>query len=443
MQRLLIANRGEIALRILRACRQSAIEVVAAYSRVDEDLRHLELSDDTVCIGRESYMDGDQLLAAAISRGCDAVHPGYGFLSENAEFAARAESEGLNFVGPTSGQIRVMGNKSEARQLLAEHGVPVLPGSVGPANDLDEVREVAAQAGFPVLLKASHGGGGRGICLVESADLLEAAYLETTSQALNYFGDGELYVEKYLANARHIEIQVAGDGRGQVISLGARDCSVQRRHQKLIEEAPPPGIDNSSLQSLAELCCSALANLHYRNLGTLEFLYQDGSFYFIEMNTRLQVEHPVTEAITGLDLVSLQLEIAGSGSLPITQSAVSSEGHAIECRINAEDENFNPSPGKVTELRWPGGPGVRLDSHLYEGYRIPHQYDSLVGKLVCTGRDRDTALARMRGALDETCIRPIATNIGLHRKILREPGFLHGGVSTGYLETMNLQRERS
>ncbi|MBL6691220.1 MAG: ATP-grasp domain-containing protein [Pseudomonadales bacterium] len=443
MQRLLIANRGEIALRILRACRQAAIEVVAAYSRVDEDLRHLDLSDDTVCIGRESYMDGDQLLAAAISRGCDAIHPGYGFLSENAEFAARAESEGLKFVGPTSEQIRVMGNKSEARQLLVEHGVPVLPGSAGTTDDYNLVREVAVKAGFPVLLKASHGGGGRGICRVGSADELEAAYLETTTQALNYFGNGELYVEKYLSNARHIEIQVAGDGRGQVISLGARDCSVQRRHQKLIEEAPPPGIDDTTLQSLSELCCSALANLQYRNLGTLEFLYQDGCFYFIEMNTRLQVEHPVTEEITGLDLVALQLEIAGSGSLPITQSAVRFEGHAIECRINAEDADFNPSPGKVTELRWPGGPGVRLDSHLYEGYRIPHHYDSLVGKLICTGNDRGRALSRMRSALDETRVGPVATNISLHREILREPGFLEGGVSTGYLESIVLQGERS
>jgi len=443
MHRLLIANRGEIALRILRACRQAGIEVVSAYSRVDENLRHLELSDDTVCVGRDSYMDGEQLLAAAVTRGCDAVHPGYGFLSENEDFAGRVESEGLSFVGPTAAQIKAMGNKAQARQLLAQHGVPVLPGSPGPANNYEEVHEVAVQAGFPVLLKASQGGGGRGICLVQSEDQLETAFRDTTSQALSYFGDGELYVEKYLADARHIEIQVAGDGHGQVISMGARDCSVQRRHQKLIEEAPPPGIDNSSLRTLADLCCAALSDLQYRNLGTLEFLYQDGSFYFIEMNTRLQVEHPVTEAITGLDLVALQLEIARSGSLPLTQDDVRFEGHAIECRINAEDEEFRPSPGRVSELGWPGGPGVRLDSHLYEGYRIPHHYDSLVGKLICTGSDRAMALARMRGALKETRIRPVATNIGLHRKILGEPEFLAGGVSTGYLGSTLLQGERS
>ncbi len=433
MKRLLIANRGEIALRIVRACRQSSIGVVAAFTRADKDLRHLTLADDTVCIGRESYMDADQLLAAALSRGCDAVHPGYGFLSENAGFAELSESEGLTFIGPTAAQIKAMGNKSEARRLLATRGVPVLPGSVTPTNDISEVQKVAAEVGYPVMLKASHGGGGRGITMVSDSSEIETAFIETRNQALALFGDGELYVEKFLAGARHVEIQIAGDGQGKVISMGARDCSVQRRNQKLIEEAPPPGIDASSLESLAEICCSALADLRYRNLGTLEFLYHSGNFYFIEMNTRLQVEHPVTEAVTGLDLVTLQLEIARTGSLPFDQSQVAITGHAIECRINAEDEDFRPSPGIVSELIWPGGPGVRIDSHLYAGYRIPHQYDSLVGKLICSGSDRNMALSRMDGALSETRISPVVTNLGVHRKVLANDLFRSGAVSTAFL----------
>ena len=434
MKRLLIANRGEIALRILRACRQSGIEVVSVYTPADENLRHLELSDETVCIGRGSYMDVGQLLAAATTRGCDAVHPGYGFLSEHAAFAHETEDAGLTFVGPTAEQIGAMGNKSGARRLLADRGVPVLPGSTDPVHDLDSAREIAARIGYPLLLKASHGGGGRGIQLVLSESDLDRAFTETTSQALTFFGDAELYVEKFLDRARHIELQIAGDGYGQVISLGARDCSVQRRNQKIVEEAPPPGIEASKISALEEVCCAALGELNYRNLGTLEFLYQDGEFYFIEMNTRIQVEHPVTEAITGIDLVSLQLEIASNVELVLDQSNVVTSGHAIECRINAEDEQYRPSPGLVSELRLPGGPGVRMDSHLYQGYRVPHDYDSLIGKLICVGTDRSEALARMSGALRETKIGPIATNLDLHKKIMSDPAFLAGGVSTAYLQ---------
>ena len=433
MRRLLIANRGEVALRILRACGQASVTTIAAYTRVDHGLHHLELADETVCIGHSSYMEMDQLLAAATTRDCDAVHPGYGFLSENADFADRAEAAGLTFVGPTAEQIRMMGNKSQARRLLASRNVPVLPGSSGPVNDVDEARRVAAEIGYPVLLKASHGGGGRGIRLVRTESDFSPAFTETENQADTFFGNGELYVEKYLPDARHIEIQVAGDGAGRVVYLGARDCSVQRRNQKLIEEAPPPGIEEARLDELASVCCAALAEPGYRNLGTLEFLFDGDAFYFIEMNTRLQVEHPVTEAVTGLDLVNLQLHIAAYKQLPFEQAAVVIRGHAIECRINAEDAQFRPSPGLVTDLKWPGGPGVRVDSHLYSGYRIPHEYDSLVAKLICTGQDRPAAIARMALALHETKIGPVNTNLALHRAILEDEAFRAGAVSTRFL----------
>ena len=433
MRRLLIANRGEVALRILRACGQASVTTMAAYTRVDHGLRHLELADETVCIGHSSYMEMDQLLAAATTRDCDAIHPGYGFLSENADFADRAEAAGLTFVGPTAEQIRMMGNKSQARRLLASRNVPVLPGSSGPVNDVDEARRVAAEIGYPVLLKASHGGGGRGIRLVRTESDFSPAFTETENQADTFFGNGELYVEKYLPDARHIEIQVAGDGAGRVVYLGARDCSVQRRNQKLIEEAPPPGIEEARLDELASVCCAALAELSYRNLGTLEFLFDGDAFYFIEMNTRLQVEHPVTEAVTGLDLVNLQLHIAAHKQLPFDQAAVVVRGHAIECRINAEDAQFKPSPGLVADLKWPGGPGVRVDSHLYSGYRIPHEYDSLVAKLICTGQDRPAAIARMALALHETKIGPVNTNLALHRAILEDEAFRAGAVSTRFL----------
>lgn len=438
MKRLLIANRGEIALRIARACREASIEVVAAHSRVDENLRHLRLSDDTVCIGQSSYLDVDQLLAAAITRGCDAIHPGYGFLSENSEFAEKAEATGLTFIGPTPEQIRLMGNKSEARRILSDRGVPTLPGSEELTNDLEKVQSFAVQVGYPLLLKASHGGGGRGIKLVEDDSQLAGALAETSQQAENLFGQSEVYLEKYLADARHVEIQIAGDGNGHVISLGARDCSIQRQNQKLIEEAPPPGIEPSRLIELGETCCKALADLNYRNLGTLEFLYRDGEFYFIEMNTRLQVEHPVTEAVTGLDLVAMQLHIAEAGELPLHQSMVQQQGHAIECRINAEDDQFRPSPGLVTDLQWPGGPGIRLDSHLYAGYKIPHQYDSLIGKLIAHGHDRDSAIARMSRALTEMKIRPIASNLGMQKKIIDHEVFQAGGVTTSFLTGVEL-----
>lgn len=438
MKRLLIANRGEIALRILRACRELGIEVVAPYTRADEQMVHLPMADDRICVGRHSYLDAGQLISAAQVTGCDAIHPGYGFLSEDAAFASAVESAEMTFVGPAPEQIAMMGDKASARSLLQAAGVPVLPGSEGIVADVRAAVSAAAAIGYPVMLKAAAGGGGRGILLAGDEETLVQDYATVSAQAEVLFGNPGVYIEKYVADARHIEIQVIGDGNGRVLHLGARECSIQRRHQKLLEEAPPPGIPDNIIESLGRDCCRALETVNYRNAGTLEFLYSSGDFFFIEMNTRIQVEHPVTELVTGVDLVKLQLETARDQGFTLTQSSVSIDGHAMECRINAEDENFLPAPGKVQMLHLPDGPGIRVDTHLYQGYEVPHQYDSLLAKLVTHGSDRDEARLRMHRALQELQIRHLPTTAPVHQAIIESENFVRGSYDTGFIEKAGL-----
>ena len=434
MKRVLIANRGEIALRILRACKELGLETVAAYSQVDSLALHLPLADDTVCIGKHSYLDSSQIISAALTRNCDGVHPGYGFLSENSDFAAQVEDAGLCFVGPAAVHIEMMGDKAKARAVMAAKGIPVLPGSDGEVARLDDACDCAERIGFPVMIKASHGGGGRGIQIVDDEASLRSAFEGLKNEVEQLFGNGGVYIEKWLDAPRHIEVQVFGDGNGRVLHFGARECSIQRRHQKLLEETPPPGIPVDKIDELAMSCCAALADLKYSNAGTLEFLFQDGAFYFIEMNTRIQVEHPITESVTGIDLVKLQLSLASTGRLPLVQSDICFSGHAMECRINAEDRSFQPAPGPVNQYRTPGGPGIRLDSHLYSGYVVPHQYDSLLAKIISTGADRSECIARMERALVEFVIGPLSTNIDLQRLILRDARFRSGELDTHFLE---------
>ncbi|MBJ40538.1 MAG: acetyl-CoA carboxylase biotin carboxylase subunit [Gammaproteobacteria bacterium] len=428
LKRVLIANRGEIALRIQRACAALGIETVAAYSRVDESLLHLRYADDAVCVGSTSYLDVNNMVMAALSRGCDAVHPGYGFLSENAAFAAAVEDAGLAFIGPKAEHIELMGDKVNARAVAAELGLAVTPGS-----SLVEDADAGAQAealGFPVMLKAAAGGGGRGMRIVETNADLAGALARAREEARTFFGSDGIYLERFYPAPRHVEVQVLGDGAGAGIHYLTRDCSVQRRHQKLIEEAPAPAIEGDKLTGLGEQCAEAVARLGYRGAGTFEFLYADDTFYFMEMNTRLQVEHPVTEMVTGVDLVAAQLRIAGGDTvLPAGEE----RGHAIECRINAEDDAFRPSPGRVTELILPGGAGIRVDTHLYPGYVVPHHYDSLVAKVIAHGGDRAEALARMLRALRELRIGGIETNRKRHIEMLSDPAFQAGGVDTGFL----------
>ena len=437
MQRVLIANRGEIALRILRACRELGLETVAAYSRVDSLALHLPLADDTVCIGKHSYLDSSQIISAALTRNCDGIHPGYGFLSENCDFAAQVEDAGLCFVGPAAVHIEMMGDKAKARAVMAAKGIPVLPGSDGEVARLGDACDCAERIGFPVMIKASHGGGGRGIQIVDDEASLRSAFEGLKNEVEQLFGNGGVYIEKWLDAPRHIEVQVFGDGNGRVLHFGARECSIQRRHQKLLEETPPPGIPVDKIAELALSCCAVLADLKYSNAGTLEFLFQDGAFYFIEMNTRIQVEHPITESVTGIDLVKLQLSLASTGRLPLVQSDICFSGHAMECRINAEDRSFQPAPGPVNQYRTPGGPGIRLDSHLYPGYVVPHQYDSLLAKIISTGADRSECIARMERALVEFVIGPLSTNIDLQRLILRDARFRAGELDTHFLEGMD------
>ena len=437
MKRVLIANRGEIALRILRACRELGLETVAAYSRVDSLALHLPLADDTVCIGKHSYLDSSQIISAALTRNCDGVHPGYGFLSENSDFAAQVEDAGLCFVGPAAVHIEMMGDKAKARAVMAAKGIPVLPGSDGEVARLDDACDCAERIGFPVMIKASHGGGGRGIQIVDNEASLRSAFEGLKNEVEQLFGNGGVYIEKWLDAPRHIEVQVFGDGNGRVLHFGARECSIQRRHQKLLEETPPPGIPVDRIAELALSCCAVLADLKYSNAGTLEFLFQDGAFYFIEMNTRIQVEHPITESVTGIDLVKLQLSLASTGRLPLVQSDICFSGHAMECRINAEDRSFQPAPGPVNQYRTPGGPGIRLDSHLYSGYVVPYQYDSLLAKIISTGADRSECIARMERALVEFVIGPLSTNIDLQRLILRDARFRAGELDTHFLEGMD------
>jgi len=440
LEKVVIANRGEIALRILRACRELGIKTVAVHSTADANLKHVLLADESVCIGppssKDSYLNMPAIISAAEVTDSMAIHPGYGFLSENADFAERVEKSGFIFVGPKAETIRMMGDKVSAIATMKKAGVPCVPGSDGPrGNDPAENIRIAREIGYPVIIKASGGGGGRGMRVVHSEATLINSINVTQVEAMAAFGNGQVYMEKYLEKPRHIEIQVMADNYGNVVHLGERDCSLQRRHQKVIEEAPAPGITPKQRKHIGERCITACSEVGYRGAGTLEFLYQDNEFYFIEMNTRVQVEHPVTELITGVDIVKTQLRVAAGERLPWTQSDIVIRGHAIECRINAEDpKGFVPSPGLVKLYHPPGGPGIRVDSHLYSGYTVPPYYDSLIGKLIAFGEDRDTAIARMKTALSEMVVEGIKTNIPLHQEIFNHTAFKAGGLDIHYLE---------
>jgi acetyl-CoA carboxylase biotin carboxylase subunit len=440
LDKIVIANRGEIALRILRACRELGIKTVAVHSTADANLKHVLLADESVCIGppssKDSYLNMPAIISAAEVTDSVAIHPGYGFLSENADFAERVEKSGFTWIGPKAETIRLMGDKVSAIKLMKQAGVPCVPGSDGPLseNAEDNIR-IARRVGYPVIIKASGGGGGRGMRVVHAEGALLNAIAVTKSEALAAFGNPQVYMEKFLERPRHIEFQVLGDNHGTVICLGERDCSMQRRHQKIIEEAPAPGISARQRHQMMERVIEACRAVGYRSAGTLEFLYQDGEFYFIEMNTRIQVEHPVTELVTGIDLVKAQLLVAADGKLPWKQEDVRFNGHALECRINAEDpKTFMPSPGPIKLWHPPGGPGVRVDSHVYSGYNVPPNYDSMICKLITHGDTRETAIARMRNALSELVVEGIKTNTALHQEILSHGAFQAGGLDIHYLE---------
>lgn len=439
-EKVIIANRGEIALRILRACRELGIRTVALHSTVDRELQHVRMADETVCIGpapaAESYLNMPAIISAAEVTDAVAIHPGYGFLSENADFAERVEQSGFIFIGPRPETIRLMGDKVSAIRAMQEAGVPCVPGSDGAlGNEDQENLRLARKIGYPIIIKAAGGGGGRGMRVVNGEAALLTTLDLTRSEANAAFGNPIVYMEKYLDHPRHIEIQVLADTHGHAIHLGERDCSMQRRHQKVIEEAPAPGISAAQRQKIGKICVEACQRIGYRGAGTFEFLYQDGEFYFIEMNTRVQVEHPISELITGVDIVKEQLRIAAGLALSYRQQDIQVRGHALECRLNAEDpENFLPSPGLVTQYHAPGGPGIRVDSHLYNGYRVPPNYDSMIGKLIAHAENRETAIARMHGALLELVVEGIKTNAPLHRHILADAHFLNGGTDIHYLE---------
>ncbi|TPW31229.1 acetyl-CoA carboxylase biotin carboxylase subunit [Pararhizobium mangrovi] len=438
-QKILIANRGEIALRVLRACKELGIPTVAVHSTADHNAMHVRLADESVCIGpapsRESYLNIHEIVSACEITGADAIHPGYGFLSENAKFAEILEAHGLTFIGPTAEHIRMMGDKITAKKTAAELGIPVVPGSEGGVSTDEEAAAIAEEIGYPVLIKATAGGGGRGMKVARGPDDLSMALSTARSEALSSFGNDEVYIEKYLAKPRHIEIQIMGDGEGAAIHLGERDCSLQRRHQKIWEEANSPALDPDQRLEIGETCAAAMRKLGYRGAGTIEFLYEDGNFYFIEMNTRLQVEHPVTEAVTGIDLVHEQIRVASGAGLSCTQEEVRFMGHAIECRINAEDpRTFVPSPGRITHYHTPGGLGVRVDSGVYQGYSIPPYYDSLIGKLIVHGRTRMEAMMRLRRALDEFVIDGIKTTIPLFSELLANHDIADGNYDIHWLE---------
>ncbi|TXS89476.1 acetyl-CoA carboxylase biotin carboxylase subunit [Parahaliea aestuarii] len=441
LDKVLIANRGEIALRVLRACKELNIKTVAVHSKADKDLMHVRLADESVCIGPAasalSYLNVPAIISAAEVTSATAIHPGYGFLAENADFAEQVEKSGFIFIGPRADTIRLMGDKVSAIEAMKKAGVPTVPGSDGPLTDDDErTLEVARRIGYPVIVKAAAGGGGRGMRVVHNEAALLGSVQLTQSEAGAAFGSDVVYLEKFLQKPRHVEIQVIADGQGNAVHLGDRDCSLQRRHQKVLEEAPAPGIDEDLRAQVAEACVNACIDIGYRGAGTFEFLYEDGGFYFIEMNTRVQVEHPVTEMVTGIDIVKEQLRIAAGMPLSVRQEDVKISGHAFECRINAEDPStFIPSPGKVTTFHAPGGLGIRVDSHLYDGYTVPPFYDSLIAKVISFGEDRATALARMRGALDELVVEGIKTNTPLHRDLVVDRAFKAGGVSIHYLES--------
>jgi len=439
IQKLLIANRGEIALRIHRACHEMGIRTVAVHSTADADAMHVRLADETVCIGpppaTESYLNIPNIISAAEIVHADAIHPGYGFLSENAQFAEIVESHNILWVGPKPEHIRTMGDKIEAKRTAAKLGLPLVPGSPGPLTSVAHAKKLAGEIGYPVLIKAASGGGGRGMKVVPEEDQLESLMSQAASEARSAFGDDTVYMEKYLGNPRHIEFQVFGDGKGGAIHLGERDCSLQRRHQKVLEEAPSPVIKPKERHRMGEIVRHAMSEMGYRGAGTIEFLYEDGQFYFIEMNTRLQVEHPVTEMISGIDLVREQIRVACGEGLSCTQEQVHLHGHAIECRINAEDpETFAPSPGLVKNYVAPGGMHVRVDSGLYTGYKVPPYYDSMIGKLIVYGSNRDSCIRRLRRALEEYVIEGMKTTIPLHQRLVRDEDFLAGNYTIKWLE---------
>ena len=439
-QKVLIANRGEIALRVIRACKELGIATVAVYSEADRECLHVRFADDDVCIGRapsrDSYLNIPRIIAAAEITGADAIHPGYGFLAENAEFAEIVNTSGIAFIGPTPDQIRQMGDKAAARKLAQRLNVPTVPGSPGPVESLEDAMTIAGEIGFPVIIKAAAGGGGKGMRVATDLDSFTQAYNLARQEALAAFGSDQVYIEKYLAQPRHIEIQIMGDQHGRVMHLCERDCSVQRRHQKLIEEAPSPVVDQTLREQIGESAVELAQAIQYVGAGTIEFLLEDGSFYFMEMNTRIQVEHPVTEMCTNFDLVKEQIRVAAGEPLSLLLHGNRLRGHAMECRVNAEDpaRNFQPSPGLITAYHPPGGPGVRVDTHIYAGYTVPPYYDSLLAKVIVHGNDRDEAIARMRQALDSFIIEGVTTTIPFLGRVMRHPDFVAGNVDTKFLE---------
>jgi acetyl-CoA carboxylase biotin carboxylase subunit len=447
-EKILIANRGEIALRIQRACREMGIRTVVVHSEADTEAKYVKLADESVCIGpapaRESYLNMAAIISAAEVTDSEAIHPGYGFLSENADFAERVERSGFVFIGPHPENIRLMGDKVSAKQAMEKAGVPCVPGSEGALpEDAKEVVQIARSVGYPVIIKAAGGGGGRGMRVVHTEAALLNAVNMTRSEAQAAFSNPTVYMERYLENPRHIEIQVLADSHKNALYLGERDCSMQRRHQKIIEEAPAPELTEKQRVRIGERCADACRKIGYRGAGTFEFLYEDGEFFFIEMNTRIQVEHPVTEMITGIDLVQEQIRVAAGEKLRLRQKDVALRGHAIECRINAEDPyKFTPSPGRITSYHPPGGPGIRVDSHVYAGYTVPPNYDSMLGKVIAYGATRDQAIRRMRIALSEMAIEGILTNLPLHRELLHDSRFLRGGTSIHYLEQKLAQENK-
>ncbi|WP_133011593.1 acetyl-CoA carboxylase biotin carboxylase subunit [Marinomonas flavescens] len=440
LDKVLIANRGEIALRILRACKELGIKTVAVHSKIDRDLLHVRLADESICIGpnpsSQSYLNIPAIISAAELTDTSGIHPGYGFLAENADFAEQVERSGFAFIGPKAETIRLMGDKVSAIKAMKEAGVPTVPGSNGPVpEDPEECIRVAREIGFPVIIKAAAGGGGRGMRVVHNEGSLLKSISVTQAEAGSYFGDSTVYMEKFLQNPRHVEVQILADGQGNAIHLYDRDCSLQRRHQKVLEEAPAPMLDETSRQACLKACVDACIKINYRGAGTFEFLYEDGGFYFIEMNTRVQVEHPVTEMVTGVDIVKEQLRIASGMPLSLKQEDIKLNGHAVEARINAEDpKTFMPSPGKVNYFHAPGGNGVRVDSHLYSGYSVPPTYDSMIAKIICHAPDRTMAIKRLSGALDETFIDGIKSNIELQKDLTNDANFIAGGVNIHYLE---------
>ncbi|MCX6640191.1 MAG: acetyl-CoA carboxylase biotin carboxylase subunit [bacterium] len=439
-KKILVANRGEIALRIIRACKELGVPTVAVYSTADRDSLHVFFADESVCIGpplaSDSYLKPARLIAAAEISGADAIHPGYGFLAESADFAEMCAMNGIIFIGPKPQTISLMGDKAQAKRTMQTAKVPTVPGSDGVIKDAAEALQLAQTIGYPVIVKASAGGGGRGMRIVRGAEQMESNFEMACAEAESAFGSGEVYIEKYLENPRHIEIQVMGLKDGRVLAFGERDCSIQRRHQKLIEESPSPAVTPKLRKKFIEAAVEGARSVEYLYAGTMEFLLdQNGDFYFMEMNTRIQVEHPVTEMVFGIDLVKMQIQAAAGEAIELTDREMQPRGHSIECRINAEDpeKNFLPSPGKITELHIPGGPGVRIDSHIYSGYTIPPNYDSLIAKVITHGRDRSEAIVRMRRALDEMVVEGVETTIPFHKKVLQHPDFIAGNVNTGFL----------